>query len=288
MFRAGSLALALNLLVISPAYADRLLIRSAVPDMNAGALFISGVGFGASPKVEIAGVRVLVLSASDELLLVELPAAVRAQPGTYLLRVMRDLFAASFDVTIGAVGPRGDAGPQGDTGPQGPAGPKGDVGPTGPPGSDADVVAVWDLNGKRVGPVMGWIPSYTTGEESRIPLAGYFSGAQFILFEVHNAFRGIQPLHTARTVFWSGADCSGVPYVKFAPDAVVTPHALVAPGLTLYVAIDNNPAERAFMSRSHMDAPCENVSGPSVESALYHAEPRGDVRQEFQGPFTIR
>jgi hypothetical protein len=41
------------LLSFSPAYAQQLVIRSAVPDLNAGTLFVAGDNFGTSPAVAI-------------------------------------------------------------------------------------------------------------------------------------------------------------------------------------------------------------------------------------------
>jgi hypothetical protein len=132
-------------LSVSPAFAQQLVIKSAVPDLTAGTLFISGQNFGSSPTVEVNGIASEVLSASPELLLVQLPASAVAQPGSYLLAITqgnapkdRDVFA----VTIGAVGPKGEQGPQGL---QGVNGEPGRVGPAGLPGPKGDPgPAAWE------------------------------------------------------------------------------------------------------------------------------------------------
>jgi hypothetical protein len=104
---------------VRAAYAQQLVIHSAVPDFNGGTLFISGENFGTSPQIELNAIPVVVRSASPQLLLVDVPASVLAQPGSYLLDVRRGKRESERDVfnfTIGAVGPKGDAGPQGPQG----------------------------------------------------------------------------------------------------------------------------------------------------------------------------
>jgi hypothetical protein len=139
MRRIGAFII-LALLSFSPAFAQQLVIKSAVPDQNAGTLFIAGENFGTAPSVEINGLHAAVQNASPQLLLVQVPASVLAQPGSYLLTVARGKKTSERDVfnfTIGAVGPMGEpgpAGPKGDTGEQGPAGPPGPSGPQGPQG----------------------------------------------------------------------------------------------------------------------------------------------------------
>jgi hypothetical protein len=71
-------ALVLVLFSALPATARQTVILSAVPDMNAGTLFISGKNFGDSPIVKVNGTLVTVLSSSPELLLMIIPAHVTA------------------------------------------------------------------------------------------------------------------------------------------------------------------------------------------------------------------
>jgi hypothetical protein len=153
------------LLSCSAAFAQQLVIRSAVPDSTAGTLFIAGQNFGASPTVEIDAIPVVVRSSSPELLLVDVPASVLAQPGSYLLSVRkgkRDVDRDVFAVTIGAVGPKGDSGLQGERGLQGPAGADGARGPEGPAGSQGErgpqgfgSLRVVDALGTDVGSLLG-------------------------------------------------------------------------------------------------------------------------------------
>ena len=114
---------------------------------------IYGHGFGSSlpPAVVLDGLDQSVHAFTDTHITV---APNKIVPGGYVLRVTRAVLrrgkdgdkgddddrTAQFDVTIGAVGPKGDKGdpgPKGDTGPQGaqgPAGPQGPIGPEGPQG----------------------------------------------------------------------------------------------------------------------------------------------------------
>src|SRR2546422_7291204 len=129
--RRVAVVVVLLLLPFSPAFAHQLVIQSAVPDLNAGTLFVSGKNFGAAPIVRVNGTLVTVVSSSPELLLVMLPADVIAQPGSYLLMVRAGGTAEERDVfsfTMGSVGPKGE---KGESGPQGPQGDRGEIGPQG-------------------------------------------------------------------------------------------------------------------------------------------------------------
>lgn len=106
---------------------------------------IYGRGFGSTyqPTVVIDGLLQTVTMYTDTHLVV-LPAGVSS--GSYLLTVINnshrgsDKFirrTARFDLTLGEMGPKGDAGPAGPEGPagvQGPPGPQGPAGATGPQG----------------------------------------------------------------------------------------------------------------------------------------------------------
>ena len=106
-------------------------------------LFIDGVNFGtALPTVTLADRHLVVINSSDTHIEAMLPSW--AGPGSYTLVVAAAAGvsgnareSAPFEVTIGAVGPKGDTGaqgPTGATGPQGPQGPAGATGPSGPAG----------------------------------------------------------------------------------------------------------------------------------------------------------
>jgi hypothetical protein len=137
------LGVALTFVAASSAFAQQVAIHSAIPDLTAGTVFVSGINFSTAPIVEIDAMPVSVLSASSELLLVQLPVNVQAQPGSYLLKVTvkskKGTTSDVFAITLGAVGPKGDTGSQGSqglqglTGPQGPQGPEGPQGAAGPP-----------------------------------------------------------------------------------------------------------------------------------------------------------
>ena len=96
-------------------------------------LFVNGVNFGAHPIVTLAETQLAGVSVdgSGRQLVAQLPAVL---PGTYLVRVSNEQFAATFAVTVGEVGPRGPVGLSGPAGPAGTAGPTGATGPAGPAG----------------------------------------------------------------------------------------------------------------------------------------------------------
>src|SRR6267378_4241925 len=100
----------------------QLVIHNVVVDQRSGLSLISGKYFGSTPTVTINDIQVSVLSGSSQLLLIELPASVRAQPGTYRLTVERDrtpngqdtftlTIVSSASTATGKAGPPGPAGP---------------------------------------------------------------------------------------------------------------------------------------------------------------------------------
>ena len=104
----------------------QLVINSVVVDPVSGLSLVSGKYLGSNPTVTINDIRVQVLSGSSSLLLIELPASVRSQRGTYRLAINRDHTPAVFDYICardrwfrsvdwngGATGPQGPAGPAG-------------------------------------------------------------------------------------------------------------------------------------------------------------------------------
>src|SRR5712691_8676176 len=115
----------------------QLVINSAAVDPVSGLVLVTGQQFGTMPAVTIDSMPVRVLSGSQEVLVVELPASLLAQPGTYLLTVERSQGAkgsASFVLAVGAIGPQGNPGPQGEPGPQGVPGKDGKDGVNGQDG----------------------------------------------------------------------------------------------------------------------------------------------------------
>jgi hypothetical protein len=118
-----------------------LVITSATVDRDNETVTFRGFNIGSrKPYVYCETVLMKVLSANDEELVVEFPAATVAD-GTYLFTVIRDAAPpsrATFYVTssapLAAGGPAGTAGPQGPAGPAGAAGAPGAQGPEGPQG----------------------------------------------------------------------------------------------------------------------------------------------------------
>jgi hypothetical protein len=114
-------------------------ITSAVVDRMGGLVLLTGQ-FGWNPSVTIQGMTVHVASASPQMMVVELPASLLNQPGTYLLTMTTGSGSKAttfFEISVGAVGPqgpRGTDGAPGAKGDSGPAGAKGDKGDKGEPG----------------------------------------------------------------------------------------------------------------------------------------------------------
>jgi collagen triple helix repeat protein/IPT/TIG domain-containing protein len=121
------------------------LIISVVPDFisNPTQLTIAGLNFGETkPIVALDSIPVNVLTFSPTLVTVLIPS--NTPPGDYLLKLTSTRNsdtndAAEFDVTLGAVGPKGDKGDVGPQGPAGPVGPPGLPGPLGLPGPEGPV-----------------------------------------------------------------------------------------------------------------------------------------------------
>jgi len=121
-------------------------IDSTTADYNTNppSITIEGQGFGTiTPGVTLNGITLTVTTYTPTAITAILPTNLGA--GSYVLSVTNNSTAleATFDATIGSVGPEGPtgpagpegpAGPKGATGPQGPAGPKGPTGSEGPAG----------------------------------------------------------------------------------------------------------------------------------------------------------
>jgi hypothetical protein len=116
---------------------QRLRIAAAFADTDAELLTVQGTNLAhhRPPEVTLAGIPLSVLRFDRDRILAALPP--RLAPGSYELRVRRGPGAkrsATFEITIGTVGPSGPQGPRGDQGPRGNPGPVGETGPAGPKG----------------------------------------------------------------------------------------------------------------------------------------------------------
>jgi hypothetical protein len=125
----------------------QLVINNVVVDQRSGLSLVSGKHFGSTPAVTINDIQVSVLNGSSQLLLIELPASVRAQPGTYRVTVERDRTPNGKDtftlvIVSAPSGGSGKAGPPGPAGPAGPVGPAGAAGPAGAPGAPGPAGAI--------------------------------------------------------------------------------------------------------------------------------------------------
>ena len=126
-------------------------ILAAIPDSadNPKQLTIAGEGFGSGkPLVTLDSMTLTVASFTPTAVNVFLPQGLK--PGSYLLALTPNGHhgdAATFDVALGASGPKGDPGPAGPAGSAGPAGPQG---PAGPPGLNG-ASDVYSTTGPTVG-----------------------------------------------------------------------------------------------------------------------------------------
>jgi hypothetical protein len=138
------LCIVMLLLIVSsmPATTTTVVIDSASVNNTTTKITILGTGFdpsGTAPTVKFNTSTLTLVSFSNVSIVATLPTGTKA--GSYQLTVKNSsASSATFDVTIGAVGPQGpkgamgSQGPVGAQGPQGPAGPQGPVGATGPTG----------------------------------------------------------------------------------------------------------------------------------------------------------
>ena len=113
-------------------------IDTAVVNYVTNGLTIQGTGFDNSPVVTVGNVSLAVVSSTATEVDATFPAAQPASslsPGTYLLTVGINNKSATFDMTLGAVGPQGPQGPRGIQGLPGIQGPQGVPGAAGAPGA---------------------------------------------------------------------------------------------------------------------------------------------------------
>jgi len=107
---------------------NQVTVDSATNPQN---LTITGSGFTSRTSVSLSGIPLSLTSITSGRIQASLPAGIA--PGDYLLRV-RAGDTATWNLTLGAVGPRGPAGEKGALGAVGPMGPAGAIGPMGPVG----------------------------------------------------------------------------------------------------------------------------------------------------------
>ena len=133
------MSISLALLMFAPLFAD-----AATPVVNSGTInystnqiTLTGNNFQpnkAKPTVSFNGVSLTVSSSSNTQVVATLPSGLT--PGTFDLTVTNSGGnSVEFNMTYGAIGPQGPAGPTGAVGPQGPAGATGAQGPRGLTGS---------------------------------------------------------------------------------------------------------------------------------------------------------
>ena len=130
-----------------PIYPPVIISAEPTYTTNPPQLIIAGANFGTvKPGVTIKGLSATVVTFTETQVVVQIPAPVYTVPGTYYLSLTVDqsITTATFDITLGAVGPQGSAGPIGPAGATGAVGPigltgatgaKGATGTTGPAGS---------------------------------------------------------------------------------------------------------------------------------------------------------
>ena len=118
---------------------DRPVIKTGIADSMTSPtqLTITGKRFGsAEPIVNLAGLTLVVTAFTPTSVTATLPPSLT--PGSYVLTVAKKherYCIGAFDLTLGAVGPKGDmgaVGPEGSRGPEGPGGPAGFPGAPGP------------------------------------------------------------------------------------------------------------------------------------------------------------
>ena len=112
---AATLACLTLLLAAQPAQAQSqsLTITQATASVDGSTLFVQGAGFGTAPVVSLGGLPLggVQSNTTGTSFIAGMPMLT---PGSYLLQVTNGRKTATFEFTLGSVGPQG---------PQGPAGP---------------------------------------------------------------------------------------------------------------------------------------------------------------------
>ncbi len=216
------------ILLVGGRIATAAVISSAVVSYTGGTLTIVGTGFGSSPQVTVANVKLTVQSATSSKIVASFPSTTppgSITPGTYLLTVsFSNTLPAVFTLALGTAGPPGPAGPQGPqgltgatgpTGPAGPAGPQGPAGPTGPTGatgpagpagpqgpagsvnSGAITGNVLDSCGHGLGKTLVYVEgesfSSKTGQSGAFALRNMPAGTYTVVFEAPNSPVQVMP-----------------------------------------------------------------------------------------------
>lgn len=289
-------------------------ISSAIVNNATNVMHATGANLCTAPTVKLNGVPLTATNASASAFDVSVAGV---SPGSYSLAVSCGAAGtanATFDVTIGAVGPQGPQGiqgpqglqgiqgpqglkgdtgatgpqgpqgPKGDTGatgPQGPPGPQGATGPQGPPGttSTAPPQVVLDKNGVVVGSVVG------TAGVSGATIRYFVLGDSVLLSATSSGlttFGGtIQPAVNASQakVLFKEANCSGDAYLNLlgpgvTPTALLTPRQALILGILVFGPLQPPPLGSA-------------CPVPAGGSWLYVTDPFSCPVNNFAGPTAL-
>jgi hypothetical protein len=197
-----SLCFAILLLCNLRALANvKVAIDSVSVNSNSTQIAISGNGFQPGkklPTVTFDGNTLTLVSSSDIYIVAFLPHGTAA--GDYQLTVKNSFGStATFDVTVGAIGPPGPQGPQGPQGQQGPPG------PPGPPGAPGQF-NTYDANGQLIGITLDASGSVFIPSLDLITNFGY----TFCSVSGCTATFGPYPTY----IYFSGSDCTGTGYMS--------------------------------------------------------------------------
>jgi hypothetical protein len=294
----------------------QLVINNVVVDQRSGLSLVSGKHFGSTPAVAINDIQVSVLNGSSQLLLIELPASVRAQPGTYRVTVERDRTTNgkdTFTLVIvsapsggsgkagppGPVGPAGPAGPSGTAGPAGPVGPAGPAGPIGPRGT-AGTNGVNGLRGDKgdtgaTGPAGAGVLRVLDAAGTEVGMLALSNGVvreidgMWVQLALNNttasATEGFASCSTTigwcATYFFAQPDCQGPAYLLTASSLVQD--AKVVDGEIRYPA--GPVTSRALGSFRDDNGECSALVGTRMDSAEMKSVPLSSLG--LTAPFRV-
>jgi hypothetical protein len=259
-------------------------ISKATINYNANTLTITGTVLNScsAQSLSLSGVPLTIASNTGSTVVAKFPRkhSVRTfTPGTYTLTYVESNgtencnYSLKFEVALGSIGPRGK---QGAVGPQGPQG------LPGPQGLSSKVI-------DNAGHSYPLIVKFSTSGNPNIQALWKYK-EQTILIPLFTS--SIQPIGT---VYFSGTNCSGVPYVSTILDQttlLLSSESIAIYKMTLYYSMINQVIQTYYYNSKSFVSPtkpgysvCANV-GPS--SAALAQATEINLAKDFVPPFHIQ
>jgi N-acetylneuraminic acid mutarotase len=241
--------------VVGAAPTPRLIVTSATLDESTRMLTIKGGDFGDVPAfVSLGGQELAVMSSLPTEILATVPPEMTA--GSYSLLVARNPNrnpSSYFELTLGAVGPKGDQGEKGDRGAEGPRGepgpqgPKGDQGLQGFPGPAGPQGATGPAG--AAGPTG---PQGPAGPSGGFPSGAFVLGGPSDTTLIGAGFREATPGFAEA---WTATSSSGAPAARYGHTAVWTGSRMIVWGGGSLAGGRYDPVSDSWTATSTTGAP---------------------------------